>query len=122
MRNIKDIGIKIFVDDFGTQYSFLNYLYTVPIDGIKIDRSFINGIDRCEKKFIIVKNLIKLANDLNLEVVAEGMETVEQLRYLERANCRNVQGFLFGKPLNPNELTSFMKTAKFETSRVIASL
>ncbi|ADK13642.1 Phytochrome-like protein cph2 [Clostridium ljungdahlii DSM 13528] len=122
LRNIKDIGIKIFVDDFGTQYSFLNYLYTVPIDGIKIDRSFINGIDRCEKKFIIVKNLIKLANDLNLEVVAEGMETVEQLRYLERANCRNVQGFLFGKPLNPNELTSFMKTAKFETSRVIASL
>lgn len=118
LKSIKDMGIKIFVDDFGTQYSFLNYLYSVPIDGIKIDRSFVNGIDRCEKKFIIVKNLIKLANELNLEVVAEGMETIEQLRYLEKANCRNVQGFLFGKPLNPNELISFMKTAKFETSKV----
>ncbi|WP_278321785.1 EAL domain-containing protein [Clostridium ljungdahlii] len=54
-----------------------------------------------------------------MEVVAEGMETVEQLKYLEKANCSNVQGFFFGKPLNPNELINFMKTAKFETSRVI---
>lgn len=114
LKSIKDMGIKIFVDDFGTQYSFLNYLYSVPIDGIKIDRSFINGIDTSEKKFIIVKNLIKLANDLNLDVVAEGMETVQQLKCLEEANCSNMQGFLFGRPLNSNEFINFMKTAKFD--------
>lgn len=113
LKSIKDMGIKIFVDDFGTQYSFLNYLYSVPIDGIKIDRSFVNGIDKSEKKFTIVRHLINLAKDLNLEVVAEGMETEQQLKCLEKANCSNVQGFLFGKPLNPNDLINFMKTSKF---------
>ncbi|QXE19799.1 hypothetical protein B5S50_13730 [Clostridium sp. 001] len=113
LRNIKDMGIKIFVDDFGTQYSFLNYLYSVPIDGIKIDRSFINGIDKSEKKFTIVRHLINLANDLNLEVVAEGMETEQQLKCLEKANCINVQGFFFGKPLSSNDLVNFMKTSNF---------
>ncbi len=117
LKNISDMGIKIFVDDFGTQYSFLNYLYSVPIDGIKIDRAFIDDIDKSDKKFIIVKNIIKLAHELNLDVVAEGVETPEQLDCLKKIDCNNIQGFLFERPLNSSQLINFLKYVKFKPSK-----
>lgn len=92
-------GMKVFIDDFGIKYSSLNYLFKLPIDGIKIDKSFIDRIHYSDKEFIIVKNIINLAREIGLDVVVEGVEKEEQLEYLSKINCHNIQGFIFGKPV-----------------------
>jgi diguanylate cyclase len=102
-------GIKIFIDDFGTKYSSLNYLYCFPIDGIKIDKSFIDNIHNSDKEFIIIKNIIRLAHELEIQVVAEGVEKKEQLECLKNINCNKIQGFFFGKPVNSNEFINYLK-------------
>lgn len=105
---LKNVGLRIFIDDFGTGYSSLNYLYKFSVDGIKIDKTFIDDIHRNQKKLIITKNIIKLAQDIDLEVVAEGVEIIEQLRCLENNNCNKIQGFIFGKPMSKSELNRFL--------------
>lgn len=107
LLKLKELGIKIFIDDFGTKYSSLNYLRRLPIDGIKIDKSFIDEICSSEKELIITKNIINLAQELKLEVVAEGVENKEQLSCLKNINCNKIQGFIYGKPMSSKDFCDY---------------
>jgi EAL domain-containing protein (putative c-di-GMP-specific phosphodiesterase class I) len=91
-------GLRVALDDFGTGYSALNYLARFPVDCLKIDRSFVNGIGRSHRDDELVKAFIAMATALNLKVVAEGVETAEQQAFLLAQNCTVVQGFRFGRP------------------------
>jgi diguanylate cyclase (GGDEF)-like protein/PAS domain S-box-containing protein len=103
LNELKELGIKIYIDDFGTGYSSFNYLKSFKLDGIKIDRSFIRNISSESENAPITTAMIKMAHHLKLEVVAEGVETVEELLFLQEENCYQIQGFLFGKPCSIDE-------------------
>jgi diguanylate cyclase (GGDEF)-like protein/PAS domain S-box-containing protein len=103
INELKDLGIKIYIDDFGTGYSSFNYLKSFRLNGIKIDRSFIRNISGESENAPITTAMIKMAQHLKLEVVAEGVETVEELLFLQEQNCHQIQGFLFGKPCSIDE-------------------
>lgn len=104
LSDLKKIGISLAIDDFGVEYSSLNRIKMLPIDRLKIDMHFIRGILNNEKDKVIVDVIIKLAKDLNLKVIAEGVEKVEQLNYLEQKKCDEVQGYYFYQPLSRQEL------------------
>jgi diguanylate cyclase len=102
------MGIQIAIDDFGTGYSSLNYLKQFPLDTLKIDRSFVKDIPNALEDMAIVSTVIVLAKNLNLKVIAEGVEKEEQLN-LQGKDCNDMQGFYFSKPLPPKELEKFIK-------------
>ena len=104
------MGINIYLDDFGTGYSSLNYLRKLPIDFIKIDKSFIDEITINSKDSFIASSLIDLAHGIHLNVVAEGVETLEQLNLLKNYGCDEIQGYYFSKPLNANDFEIFLNT------------
>lgn len=95
---LKKLGVKISLDDFGTGYSSLSYLQQLPIDTLKIDKSFVRDINDKGDKKGIVKPIISLVHNMNINVIAEGVETQEQLNYLRNAKCDTIQGYLLGKP------------------------
>jgi Amt family ammonium transporter len=99
---IKELGIQLVVDDFGTGYSSLSYLQQLPIDILKIDRSFIMGLGKEDESGAIVKTVVNLAKHLGLQVVAEGVEEELQLAHLKRLNCDTAQGYLISRPLDKN--------------------
>lgn len=103
LNDLHDMGIHLSVDDFGTGYSSLSYLKHFPIDVLKIDQSFIRGIPADPDDVAITNAIIAMAHNLNLEVIAEGIETQEQLRYLQASRCEIGQGYLFSKPLTEEE-------------------
>ena len=111
LQTLRGMGVRISVDDFGTGYSSLSYLKTLPIDKIKIDQSFVKGIPEHKKDEEIIKTIIKLAQGLGLEVIAEGVETQEQASFLHKEGCYEVQGYLYAKPLPPSAFETFMQTA-----------
>jgi Amt family ammonium transporter len=94
------LGVQFSVDDFGTGYSSLSYLQRFSYDTLKIDRSFISGMDATGDGAAIVKTIVALANMLNINVVAEGVETAVQLEKLREIGCSHAQGFLFSKPVD----------------------
>jgi diguanylate cyclase (GGDEF)-like protein/PAS domain S-box-containing protein len=98
LRRIKALGVRIAMDDFGTGYSSLSYLQSFPFDKIKIDRSFIVGLDGNPQAGAIIRAVIGLAHGLHLPVIAEGVETKEQLAFLKREACDEMQGYLVGRP------------------------
>jgi len=98
LQSLSDYGVQVAVDDFGVGYSSLSYLQNLPLKTMKVDRSFIAEIRSLEEKHSIVTGLIAMAQELGLEVVAEGVETPVQLEFLKRANCPRSQGFLIGRP------------------------
>lgn len=98
LKDLKAMGVKIFIDDFGTGYSSFNYLKTFNLDGVKIDQSFIRDISKKPENASITSAMIQVAKQLKLEVIAEGVETKEELDYLLGENCRYIQGFYFGRP------------------------
>jgi diguanylate cyclase (GGDEF)-like protein len=100
---LNEMGVAISIDDFGTGYSALSYLHRFPVNHLKIDRSFVNGIEGEPGKRELVKAMVLIAAALNLGSVAEGVETSEQATYLEAWGCRSAQGYLFGKPMPPGE-------------------
>ncbi|MDB1125877.1 putative bifunctional diguanylate cyclase/phosphodiesterase [Vibrio algarum] len=108
MKACTALGIRFSLDDFGTGYSALNQLRVLPIAQIKIDRSFIRNFLTDQTDFMMVSSLIGLASNFNLEVVAEGVETLEQLAKLNDLGCHKVQGFLFSKPLSAPEFVSWI--------------
>lgn len=112
LKMLKKKGIRIALDDFGTGYSSLNYLKKFPIDIIKLDRSFINAITEEGVDTLLIKNILKLANDLNFEVIAEGIETYEQMQLLVTYNCENGQGFLLSKPLPVENIIKLLSSSK----------
>ena len=104
LHEIKALGIKISVDDFGTGYSSLSYLKDLPLDTLKIDKSFTDDIVLHTDKAPIVQTIIALAKNLNLKIVAEGVESYEQLLYLKNHGCDEMQGYYFSRPKLPEEI------------------
>jgi len=99
LAGLKRLGLSIAIDDFGTGYSSLNYLKQFPIDILKIDRTFVDGLPSGEQDAQIARAIIAMAHSLNLAVIAEGVETHEQLEFLREHGCDEVQGYLFGRPM-----------------------
>ena len=108
LRKFKDAGIRISIDDFGTGYSSLSYLKQFPLDSLKIDRSFVQDLHNNNDDAAICAAILAMAKELSLNVVAEGVEFEEQLEFLRRHGCDQIQGFLVSKPLPPDELKTFV--------------
>lgn len=104
LNKLKELGVKIALDDFGTGYSSLNHLKQLPIDIIKLDKSFTSSIEKNKSDTSIIKSLLLLAIDLGYDVVAEGVETEEQFAFLKTHNCKFGQGYLMSKPIPIDEL------------------
>ena len=98
LLRLRDLGVRVSIDDFGTGYSSLSYLRDLPIDCLKIDRSFVQGLGTDRRDSALVGAVVTMALELGLDVVAEGVETLEQFAQLERLGCQQAQGFLFGRP------------------------
>jgi len=104
MNTLKKLGLKFSIDDFGTGYSSLSYLTQLPIDQLKIDRSFVCNIESNSTDAVIVDTIVAMARHLQLDLIAEGVETEEQLNYLVQCGCQCFQGFYFSKPLPENQI------------------
>lgn len=109
LRQLRDFGVRTSLDDFGTGYSSLNYLRMIPIDTLKIDKSFIDDICFNNKQESIVDGIVKIAHDLGIEVVVEGVETVEQLHILKGKRCNIIQGYIFSKPMTAEAIDDTIK-------------
>ena len=105
LQDLKKLGVKIAVDDFGTGYSSMSYLKDFPIDRLKIDRSFINQVQSNSHDGALISMIISMAKHLQLQVVAEGVEEVDQLAFLTERDCDSIQGYLFSKPISPEEVS-----------------
>ena len=103
LAQLRALGVRLYIDDFGTGYSSLSYLYRLPIDGLKIDRSFIKRMGEKGENQEIIKTILALAKDLGLDVIAEGVETKQQLSQIDALNCESWQGYLFSKPVASGE-------------------
>ena len=110
LEALRELGIHISIDDFGTGYSSLGYLKRLPVNIIKVDRSFVSEIPQDKDDMEITAAVIAMAHNLNYEVVAEGVETTEQLDFLRQCGCDYGQGYLFGKPLDEQELLAFCRS------------
>lgn len=109
LKQLKERGIHISIDDFGTGYSTLSYLKEFPVDTLKIDRSFIKDIDTNPSSVALTKAITTLAHDLQLNVIAEGVENYKQLSLVKKQSCDAVQGFYYSKPVSEEEITHFLK-------------
>lgn len=108
MQQIKDLGIHLVIDDFGTGYSSLAYIKRFPIDGLKVDRSFVTDIPEDQNDMAITAAVIAMAHKLNISTVAEGVETTAQLEFLRNNFCQEGQGYLFSRPLTYDTLKEFL--------------
>ena len=109
MLSIKRLGVTFSLDDFGTGYSSLSYLAQLPLDQLKIDQSFVRNLPGARKDEAIARTIISLGRELGMNVIAEGVETEAQRRFLEAHNCHAFQGYLFSRPLPPGELKSYLQ-------------
>ena len=108
MKALHNMGVAMSIDDFGTGYSSLSYLKSFPIQSLKIDRSFVEGMTLDQSDAAIINAIIAMGKSLNLSLVAEGIETEEQLDLLRGQQCQKAQGFLFSKPLSPRDFEKFI--------------
>jgi diguanylate cyclase (GGDEF)-like protein len=121
LNRLKQLGISVAIDDFGTEYSSLNRLKALPIDRIKIDMQFIHGIEGSAKDQAITKIIINLAKGLGLKVIAEGVETLSQLEFLNQKMCDEVQGFYYYKPMPAHEIEALLRNISLLTGGEIIS-
>jgi len=112
LNSLHDLGVRLSIDDFGTGYSSLAYLKDFPVQVLKIDRSFISNIGRDERDSNITRGIISLARNLNLRVLAEGVETKHQIEFLREEGCDEIQGYWYSPPLSAADF--FRKYAQDE--------
>jgi diguanylate cyclase (GGDEF)-like protein/PAS domain S-box-containing protein len=110
MQELRDIGIRFAMDDFGTGYSSLAYLKRLPLEQLKIDQSFVRDIASDKSNAVMVRTIISIANNFGLEVVAEGVESDDQLAFLRQYGCNKFQGYLFGRPVPPEQFERLCRT------------
>lgn len=109
LRRLKNLGVKVALDDFGSGYSSLSYLRRFPFDTLKIDRDFVSDMNGNPEAEAILVSIIQLGKALGMTIVAEGIETEEQLEFLQHHDCTRMQGFYISRPLNENDLTAFLE-------------
>jgi EAL domain-containing protein (putative c-di-GMP-specific phosphodiesterase class I) len=109
LTGLRALGISLLMDDFGTGYSSLNYLHSFPFDILKIDRSFVSRMTNGDQALQIVRTIIELARALGMDVVAEGIETLEQYRLLRQMGCHYGQGYLFARPMTADQITQLLR-------------
>jgi diguanylate cyclase (GGDEF)-like protein len=119
MRFLRDLGVKFAIDDFGTGYSSMSYVRRLPISAVKIDRSFVRGTGGNASDAVITKAILAMARSLGLDVVAEGVETVEQSAFLQAAQCPRLQGYLFGAPAAPEMMEYMLRTVGTAGARAV---
>jgi EAL domain-containing protein (putative c-di-GMP-specific phosphodiesterase class I) len=112
LQAFRDMGVRLSVDDFGTGYSSLSYLKRFPVNRLKIDQSFVRDITTNADDAAIAQAVITLGHTMNLRVIAEGVETTEQLAFLRRNHCDEVQGYLFGKPMPADEFEKLLQSGR----------
>jgi diguanylate cyclase (GGDEF)-like protein len=122
LKMLKEMGMTIAIDDFGTGYSSLSYLKKLPLDVLKIDKSFTSGIHQDSDDAAIVQAIIAMGHSLKLSITAEGVETNEQLQYLEELGCNEIQGYLIGKPMSPEVLEQWYRLTFNGEGRLTAAL
>jgi EAL domain-containing protein (putative c-di-GMP-specific phosphodiesterase class I) len=110
LTSIRELGVRVAIDDFGTGYSSLRYLARLPVDTLKVDQSFISMVTESPNDLAIVSGIIVLAHGLNLDVVAEGVETAEQHKFLRLLRCDQMQGYLFSKPIAKAMMEQILKS------------
>jgi EAL domain-containing protein (putative c-di-GMP-specific phosphodiesterase class I) len=110
LQSFRERGVQVAVDDFGTGYSSLSYLRKLNVDVLKIDQSFVRQISTSGDDAIIVTAVIAMARSLRLRVVAEGVETIEELEFLRANHCDEAQGFYFSRPLNATSFAELLRT------------
>lgn len=115
MNRLRAVGVQIHIDDFGTGYSSLSYLHSLPIDALKIDRSFVNKLTASGDNQEIIQSIITLAKSLNFEVIAEGVELDHQLKQMRALECQFGQGFLISRPMKPDAIDAWVQS---EESRI----
>ena len=109
MRQIRDLGVSIAIDDFGTGYSSLSYLNRLPVDCLKIDQSFLRSLQEPEGSLPVVQSIVRLAHSMNLTVVAEGVETRQELDLVRVLGCDKVQGHVYGPALRGEQVEALLR-------------
>ncbi len=109
MEELERLGVQLSIDDFGTGYSSLSALKTFPVARLKIDKTFIRGLPGDENDMAVATAVISLGQKLNLKVIAEGVETAEQVAFLRENNCDEMQGYHLSRPMPPGELEAFLE-------------
>lgn len=109
LKELREMGIKVSIDDFGTGYSSLSYLKDLPVDVLKIDKSFTDTILHDKTGEAVVKSIITLAENLHMQTIAEGAESKEQVEFLTQNGCYNIQGYYYSKPLSQKECELYLK-------------
>ena len=116
LTELANMGIRLILDDFGTGYSSLSYLKRFPIHALKIDRSFTDEISADPEEAVVAKAIVSLAINLKMMVIAEGVETEQQLLYLSQHGCNEIQGYLFSKPLPAEDISKMLSQEKHGTA------
>jgi EAL domain-containing protein (putative c-di-GMP-specific phosphodiesterase class I) len=109
LKQIREMGLRVSMDDFGTGYSSLSYLKNIPLSGLKIDRSFINDINKNETADKLIASIISIAHGLGLDVVAEGVEEKYQVDHLTALGCEYLQGYYFSRPVPQSEVEDMLQ-------------
>jgi diguanylate cyclase (GGDEF)-like protein len=110
LQKLKEIGVRVSIDNFGTGYSSLSYLKHFPVDILKIDKSFLTDLPDDHKNAAITTAVIAMAHGLNLNIIAEGVETLQQVAFLRELDCDAMQGYLYGKPISANNFTNMLES------------
>jgi EAL domain-containing protein (putative c-di-GMP-specific phosphodiesterase class I) len=114
LHKLRDLGIQLQIDDFGTGYSSLSQLQSLNIDVIKIDQSFVRKLGKDYQSETLCETIVSIGRSLDITVVAEGVETAEQLRKLQAMGCDEIQGYLLSKPVPPEDIPELMRRPFFE--------
>ncbi|HYL25170.1 MAG TPA: EAL domain-containing protein, partial [Burkholderiales bacterium] len=114
LQELKRLGVQLAVDDFGTGYSSLSYLSGLPVDCLKIDRAFVTRLAKGGRDAALAQAIVSMGHGLGLRVLAEGVETAEQLKFLREHECDEGQGYLFAKPAAPDALADLLQKGKVD--------